>query len=83
MVGEGAALVPSDVCPEIEISSALGAQHSNDLVALPALICRGAEKHGADMKKVETMMTAERERESEMKPSKAEGRMLRDDSIWS
>lgn len=80
MVGEGAAL-PSDVCPEIEISSALGAQHSNDLVALPALICRGAEKHGGDMKKVETMMTAERE--SEMKPSKAEGRMLRDDSIWA
>lgn len=59
MVGEGAALAPSDVCPEIEISSALGAQHSNDLVALPALICRGAEKHRGDKKKVETMMTAE------------------------
>lgn len=79
MVGEGAALVPSDVCPEIEISSALGAQRSNDLVALPALICREAEKHGGDKKKVETMMTAEGE--SEMEPSKAGGKMLRDDSV--
>lgn len=79
MVGEGTVLLPSDMCPEIEISSVLGAQRSNDLVVLPALICRGVEKHGGDKKKVETMRTAERE--GEVKRSKAEGKMLRDDSV--
>lgn len=48
MVGEGTVLLPSDMCPEIVISSVLGAQRSNDLVVLPALICGG---DGGDKKK--------------------------------
>lgn len=50
MVGEGAVLLPSDMCPEIEISSVLGAQRSNDLVVLPALICRSGETRGRQEK---------------------------------
>lgn len=79
MVGEGTLLLPSDMCPEIEISSVLGARRSNDLVVLPALICRGVEKHGGDKKKVETMRAAERG--DEVKRSKAEGKMLRGVSV--
>lgn len=57
-----------------------GAPYTNDLVALPALICRGAEKHQRDVeekKKSENNSDCrEGEREREVKRSKAEGKML-------